>query len=163
SSASWSASPTAASGSGATCPRIRSCWSRSEASGPMSRRRTNGWPLVLMALLVITGVLADERAGRSAAPLVVLGYYPSWRTAVAPDQIDYRLFPHLTHAFVRLDAAGSPAPSERIPSRELAQRAHQAKVKVLLAFGGADSNRALTQAARDAADAEQLAGQLVDL
>jgi chitinase len=116
-----------------------------------------------MALLVITGVLADERAGRSAAPPVVLGYYPSWRTAVAPNQIDYRVFTHLTHAFVRLDAAGAPVPSERIPNRELARRAHQAKVKVLLAVGGADSNRALTQAARDAAAAEQLAGQLVDL
>ena len=85
------------------------------------------------------------------------------RGNVPPEKIDYCLFTHLVHAFITLGADGLPRMNDRIPSRDLAERARQAKVKLLLAIGGANSNRSLTQATSDPAGAERLVERLVEL
>jgi len=99
----------------------------------------------------------------TAAGPVVLGYYPSWTTDVTPDEIDYRPFTHLAHAFVTVGGDGTLVTDERIPGRDLCERAHRAKVKVLLAVGGADSNPTLTRAMSRPDAAARLVTPLVEM
>jgi chitinase len=75
---------------------------------------------------------------------IVLGYYASWNTVVTPDRLDYRLFTHVTHAFATVDKTGSLNAPDVKASRDLVNRAHTAQTKVILALGGADSNKSLT-------------------
>jgi chitinase len=70
---------------------------------------------------------------------IVLGYYPSWKSGLEPDRINYRQFTHLCHAFLMADTSGTLKTEGNLPSRELTSRAHAAGVKVLLSIGGADS------------------------
>jgi len=78
---------------------------------------------------------------------VVLGYYADWTAAtLPPERIDWRLLTHVTHAFAGVGPGGTLRLPERARSRELCRRAHVAGVNVLLALGGASSNRSLSDA-----------------
>ena len=69
----------------------------------------------------------------------VLGYYPAWRSGLAPAGIDYRAFTHLAVAFASPLPDGGIARSPLLASRAVTGRAHRHGVKVLLSLGGGGS------------------------
>ena len=71
-----------------------------------------------------------EPSGR-AAQKVFVGYVTGM-----PEQINYRLYTHLCHAFVVAEKDGTLLPRAKVPSHQLAQNAHAAGVKVLISLGG---------------------------
>ena len=50
--------------------------------------------------------------------------------------IDYKLYTHLAHAFVTVDADGTLKTETNVPSRQLTAEAHQHGVQVLVSLGG---------------------------
>ncbi|MBV8879092.1 MAG: glycoside hydrolase family 18 protein [Planctomycetaceae bacterium] len=90
-----------------------------------------------LALLLAGGLLPQQKP--PAPPRVVLGYYPSWVAHPVPKEIGYGRFTHLAHAFVRADADGRVKADKSIPNADLARRAHEKNVRVLLSLGGAGS------------------------
>ena len=90
-----------------------------------------------IGLLVAGGLLPQQAP--AAPPRVVLGYYPSWVAHPSPKEIRYERFTHLAHAFLKADPSGRLLEDRAIPSPELARRAHEKNVKVLLSLGGAGS------------------------
>jgi len=50
--------------------------------------------------------------------------------------INFKLYTHLAHAFITADESGIVRTNRNVPNQELAARAHQAGVKVLLSLGG---------------------------
>ena len=83
----------------------------------------------LVGLGPLTVSLADP--GEKNPSKVFLGYL------FGPTKgIDYKLYTHLAHAFVTVDADGKIRPSPNVPSRELTTDAHKAGVQVLLSLGG---------------------------
>ncbi len=99
--------------------------------------------LLLVALLSVGAQEAPRRAP------VVLGYYPSWVAHPNSKELRYERFTHLAHAFLKSDGDGTLREDRAIPSRELAQRAHQQGVKVLLSLGGAHSARTFREIVRN--------------
>lgn len=93
--------------------------------------------IALGLVLLLCGLLPQQKP--AAPPRVVLGYYPSWVAQPSPKEILYERFTHLAHAFVQSDAEGNLKPDRAIPSPELARRAHEKNVRVLLSLGGAGS------------------------
>jgi len=87
--------------------------------------------------LLLCALLPQQKP--AAPPRVVLGYYPSWVAHPNAKEIRYDRFTHLAHAFLQSDAEGNLKPDRAIPSPELARRAHEKNVKVLLSLGGAGS------------------------
>ena len=89
-----------------------------------------------------------EPSGR-AAQKVFVGYVTGM-----PEQINYRLYTHLCHAFVVAEKDGTLLPRAKVPSHQLAQNAHAAGVKVLISLGGWgwDSNFAEMSLDRPAED-----------
>ena len=53
-----------------------------------------------------------------------------------PDNINYKLFTHICHAFVVADEDGRIVKRTSVPSQKLTTDAHQANVKVILSLGG---------------------------
>jgi chitinase len=89
---------------------------------------------------------ANPRAG------LVLGYYPSWKPATAPDAIRFESFTHLAHAFAGADQSGNVVTSSAtVPSRQLTTLAHEHGVKVLLSLGGAESGPVFSAMLKDEA------------
>ncbi|HEV3026225.1 MAG TPA: glycoside hydrolase family 18 protein [Planctomycetota bacterium] len=103
-----------------------------------------------LGLFLIAGFLPQQKS--AAPPRVVLGYYPSWGAHPNPKEILYERFTHLAHAFLKSDAEGHIAENKAIPNPELARRAHEKNVRVLLSLGGAGSGKTFRAiAASDAA------------
>jgi chitinase len=101
----------------------------------------------LVPLLLVLAIL--PLAAQATKP-VVIGYYPSWNSALPINQIRLDQFTHLIHAFVTIHK-GALRTAGNLPSRELTQAAHAAGVKVLLGFGGADSGGELAAMTRNPA------------
>jgi len=53
-----------------------------------------------------------------------------------PRDVNFSLYTHLNHAFVTANADGKLNPGRGVPDRDLATRAHEAGVKVLVSLGG---------------------------
>ena len=53
-----------------------------------------------------------------------------------PDGLDFELYTHLFHAFVTADEQGRIRPSRGVPDSDLARRAHEAGVAMVLSLGG---------------------------
>lgn len=66
-----------------------------------------------------------------------------------PTNINYKLYTHLCHAFVTLDARGNVKTNANVPSRKLVQEAHEAGVKALLSLGGWGWDEQFAAMARD--------------
>jgi len=89
--------------------------------------------IVAAAFLMGLGPLSVSSAdpGEKTPSKVFLGYL------FGPSRgIDYKLYTHLAHAFVTVEADGKIRPSQNVPSRELTTDAHKAGVQVLLSLGG---------------------------
>lgn len=94
----------------------------------------------------------------------VLGYYPAWRSGLAPAGIDYRAFTHLAVAFASPTPDGGIARSPLLASRAVTSRAHRHGVKVLLSLGGGGSASAhFAGIMRDRAKADRFIGETMRL
>lgn len=82
-------------------------------------------------LLLVASAAAESDRERVDDDKVFVGYLHG-----AADEIDFRLYTHLCHAFVVADAEGRIKPNHDVPDRDLAQRAHKNGVQVLLSLGG---------------------------
>ena len=92
--------------------------------------RTSRWMPLLAALALAPA--APAFAGEKKAPdTVFVGYLYS-----PPGEVNFRLYTHLCHAFVTADGEGRVGKSRDVPSRALADRAHEAGVKMLISLGG---------------------------
>ena len=90
-------------------------------------------PKFLEALLAACALIAPPAlAADKPADKVFVGYL------FGPTRnLDFRLYTHLCHAFVTADAGGNiEKASKDVPSRDLADRAHKAGVKMLISLGG---------------------------
>jgi chitinase len=88
-------------------------------------------------LAVLTFFLALASSADSAPPpdaatgKVFVGYLFG-----SPNNIDFRLYTHLCHAFITADADGTVRKGRNVPDKELTAKAHDAGVKVLVSLGG---------------------------
>ncbi|MBC7805420.1 MAG: glycoside hydrolase family 18 protein [Akkermansiaceae bacterium] len=75
---------------------------------------------------------------------IVLAYRSSWNeNDLPPDRVNWSLLTHIAHSFALAESGGIRFPPIDA-SRALVETAHRNGVKVLLAVGGADSNKALS-------------------
>lgn len=112
----------------------------------MNQHRLNvfGMAVVAVSLVFLAAArgLSNEHAAQDASTRAVsrhddagqrlfLGYLSGH-----PDNINYKLFTHICHAFVVADEEGRIVARTSVPSRKLTTEAHQANVKVILSLGG---------------------------
>jgi chitinase len=95
--------------------------------------------ILLSFLFLLAAGFAQVSAG-SDKP-VVLGYYPCWETGIGPDKVNYKLYTHLCHAFMRGDNQGNLKWEGTMPSKDLTTRAHKEGVKVLISLGGENTGK----------------------
>lgn len=81
-----------------------------------------------IGLVLAPDVPADEKAEK---PKVFVGYLYG-----SPRNVNFSLYTHLCHAFVTANAEGRVNPVRGVPDRDLAARAHEAGVKMLISLGG---------------------------
>jgi chitinase len=96
-------------------------------------RSSHVWILRLIACAAGVVALAPSSASiaEESKPRVFVGYLFG-----SADNINFKLYTHLCHAFVVADESGQLKPNRRVPSRGLIADAHRAGVKVLLSLGG---------------------------
>lgn len=91
---------------------------------------------------------------------VVLAYRADWSEAALPtERIDYRSLTHIAHSFAVAESGGLRFPATA-SSRKLVDTAHRSGVKVLLAVGGADSNKALAALCETESGTRKLASEI---
>ena len=88
--------------------------------------------IAIFLLSFISAFPADASANASKTDKVFVGYV----FRAPPDQINYKLYTHLCHAFITADENGVIRTNRNVPSRDLTDRAHRAGVQVLLSLGG---------------------------
>lgn len=124
---------------------------------------SHGRLITMSMLLLLTVLLVGCRPAAAQPPpaqsTVYYGYYASW-TGMKPDQIDFTLFTHLSHAFLTADTSGALTgpPPDQIAA--FVRLAHQHHVKALIALGGADSGTSLNAIAGDPAKLTRLAADV---
>ena len=97
-------------------------------------RSKSRWMAAFAALapaFVSASAVPPAFAGEKAPDRMFVGYLYG-----APRDLNFRLYTHLCHAFLTADAEGRVKANRSVPSRELADQAHQAGVKVLISLGG---------------------------
>src|SRR5262249_27779205 len=80
------------------------------------------------------GTAPESAAGAPGEPgdeKVFVGYLYG-----STQDIDFRLYTHLCHAFLTADGDGKIRPSRNVPNRTLTADAHKAGVQVLVSLGG---------------------------
>ncbi|MBC8139198.1 MAG: glycoside hydrolase family 18 protein [Fibrella sp.] len=91
---------------------------------------------------------------------IVLAYRSDWNeNDLPPDRINYKPLTHIAHSFAVAESVGLRFPAFG-PSRALVETAHRSGVKVLLAVGGADSNKALSALCATGADTRKLVSEI---
>lgn len=99
----------------------------------MDQHRSPRWTTlaaVVPTILATSGV-ASADPGAGPREKVFVGYLYG-----SPARIDFRLYTHICHAFVVADEAGNVQPRRGVPDADLARRAHENGVKVLISLGG---------------------------
>jgi chitinase len=92
------------------------------------------WMPFLAALalnLTLASFGGPALGGEKAPEKVFVGYLYG-----ATRDLNFKLYTHLCHAFVTSDAEGHLHKSRDVPSRDLADRAHKAGVKIVISLGG---------------------------
>lgn len=86
-----------------------------------------------LALLAAVAVSGRASAAPEDTPLekVFVGYLYG-----SPRGIDFSLYTHIFHAFVVAEADGQIRPARGVPDPELARRAHENGVKMVISLGG---------------------------
>lgn len=95
-------------------------------------------PVLVTGLLLIAGC-ASSRADDGRP--VILGYYPSWSTNLAPEKIPFGEFTYVIHAFTRVSPEGLPMAEGNVPSQTLTRAAHAGGTRVLLGIGGGSNGK----------------------
>lgn len=85
--------------------------------------------LLLAALTTAGSALAGP--GGEAPERVFVGYLHG-----RPRDLDLRLYTHLFHAFIVADEQGRIRPGRGVPDPDLARRAHEAGVRMVISLGG---------------------------
>jgi chitinase len=70
------------------------------------------------------------------AQTISAGYYRSWISLPAPNEIEFNNLTHIIQAFAYPDTAGNISFFAGVPNPALIQAAHSANKKILLSFGG---------------------------
>jgi chitinase len=94
---------------------------------------------------------------------IVLGYYADWAENLSPEAIDYRLLTHLSHSFATLNEKGMLKLPDASRTKTLTTLAKRAKVKTILAFGGAESGKAFAAATATDAAVTTFASQIAQI
>lgn len=91
-----------------------------------------GW-LPRMVLILVLFSWERFAFGETSAPesKVFVGYLFH-----QPNQINYKLYTHICHAFITADENGHIRTNRTVPNREITTAAHAAGVKVLISLGG---------------------------
>jgi chitinase len=102
----------------------------------MSPNRLNARRVSLIVLSIVLcigsrGLSNDSVAQDTTPKRFFLGYLSGH-----PDNINYKMFTHICHAFVVADEEGRIVARTSVPSRKLTTEAHGANVKVILSLGG---------------------------
>ncbi len=84
-----------------------------------------------------------------AAPPLIMGYYPSYRTSPSPADIRFDRFTHIIQSFVSADANGKAVATDGLSAQPLVPDAHAKGVKVLLALGGGANGKSFGLMVRD--------------
>ena len=114
-------------------------------------------------LAVCLGIwLSFARPGH-AAPPIVIGYYPSYRDSLTPQNIRFDRFTHLVHTFVTADADGKMKTDGTLPSSALTAAAHAKGVQVLLGMGGGSGGKNFGAMARNPEQRAQFITDIVKL
>ena len=91
---------------------------------------------------------------------IILAYLADWKAAELPAaKVDYAKMTHIAHSFAVATNEGVTFPDVKA-SRELITTAHKKGVKVTLAIGGAESNRALSTLCQTVDGAKKLAASV---
>ncbi len=114
-----------------------------------------------LALLAALTAARTPPAQSNVRP-VVYGYYTAY-SGLAPQNIRYRYFTHLSHAFVTGKPDGSAVLEGERLSATLVRLAHAHGVKVLLAVGGSESGPWLGKIAGNAAKRRKFIGAILVL
>jgi chitinase len=94
-------------------------------------RRVTLLVLSLVLLVSSRGLSNDSVAQDTTPQRFFLGYLSGH-----PDNVNYKMFTHICHAFVVADEEGRIVPRTSVPSRKLTTEAHSANVQVILSLGG---------------------------
>ena len=113
-----------------------------------------GWLLVGALLLV--------SAAPSRAERVMLGYFPTFG-GLPVEQIPWDNLTHLSHAFLRVDAAGELVTTAALPNPALTADGRKAGVPVLVTVGGGVTVRGLEKVAGEEGGLEGLADRIVEV
>lgn len=97
----------------------------------LSRTKPPKFPVLLAAICLLAGAISAVAEETARTDKVFVGYV--YRR---PEQINFKLYTHLCHAFVVADEDGVIRSNRSCPSRELVADAHAAKVQVLISLGG---------------------------
>jgi len=94
----------------------------------MKRRR-----MILFVLGIAFGAERAAFAAEDTEPVepVFVGYLYG-----QPEGLDFGLYTHLFHAFIVAEADGTIRPTKGVPDADLARRAHDAGVEIVLSLGG---------------------------
>ena len=114
-----------------------------------------------MRLGLVVLILAALAPQEPRPAPIVLGYYPCWVARPSAKEIKFDRFTHLAHAFLESDGEGNLQFTKSMPSRDLVQRAHDHRVKVLLSLGGARSAKTFREIVRVPRTLERYAAAVV--
>ena len=92
---------------------------------------------------------------------IFLGYYPSW-SQMTPEQIPYRHFTHICHAFFRANGNSDGNRKRLIPNRALTRSAHRHGVKVLLSLGGGGSREMFESMTKSSDEQQEYVRAVID-
>ncbi len=87
----------------------------------------------------------------SFSQLKVVGFYKSWTSTPAPDQIEFQNLTHIIQAFAWPNADGTIGMTSGIPDTSLIRLAHAANKKILVSFGGVSNSNGFAPMTADSA------------
>ncbi len=122
---------------------------------------------LLLALCLLLPLTAGGRASAAGTAGTVVGYYASWATDYAPEDIPAGVFTQINYAFAKIEgggaALGDPARDGRNLRKLTALRERDPGLKIVLSVGGWDESTYFSDAASSAARRTAFAQSCLEL
>ena len=88
-------------------------------------------------------------AAQDAAKPLIMGYFPSYQTALTPAQVRADRFTHVIYSFLKVNEQGTLDAASWAAAPALAQSVHAKNAKLLLALSGGSNGREFAAMVRD--------------
>ncbi len=94
---------------------------------------------------------------------VIMGYFPSYQTALAADQVPTGVFTHVIYSFLKVNDAGVLDPESWAAAPALAKAVHAKGLKVVLALSGGSNGKEFAAMVRDPAKNAKFLDSTIDV